>query len=420
MSDLQNPLGNPLEPQPEKKQSASYSKLSSGHIKKELGKLPTHLVIIGICLIWVIPTFGLLVTSFRPVQAINTSGWWTVLSTPPGQQAYQQSCESCHGPDGKALPAADLSDPTLVEKYPRSLQLLAMLRQPINGQPHMQDTPLPSAQQAADITGYLDTLAGITKQAKFTLNNYIDAIMGYRGTSTYREACATGTQPTDINCNLSDLLNPRGMGRAFINSLIVTIPATILPILFAAFAGYAFSWMEFKGRMGLFAILVGLQVVPLQMTLVPISKLYAQLGLNGTFLGVWLFHTGFGLPYAIYLMRNFLGSLPRDLFESAYLDGASHWTAFSKLVIPLAMPAIASLGIFQFLWVWNDLLVALVFLGGTNPVMTYQISNMVTSLGAGWQLLTAAAFLSMLLPMIVFFSLQRYFVRGMLAGAVKG
>ncbi|MDT8381393.1 MAG: carbohydrate ABC transporter permease [Brevefilum sp.] len=204
------------------------------------------------------------------------------------------------------------------------------------------------------------------------------------------------------------------------NSLIVTIPATILPILFAAFAGYAFAWMDFRGRYLLFAILVGLQVVPLQMTLVPILRFYKELGLNGTFLGVWLFHTGFGMPYAIYLMRNFLGGLPKDLFESAYLDGASHWTAFTKLVIPLATPAIASLAIFQFLWVWNDLLVSLVFLGGTTPVMTYQISNMVTSLGAGWHLLTAAAFLSMLLPMIIFFSLQRFFVRGMLAGAVKG
>ncbi|MGD2178207.1 MAG: carbohydrate ABC transporter permease, partial [Anaerolineae bacterium] len=144
------------------------------------------------------------------------------------------------------------------------------------------------------------------------------------------------------------------------------------------------------------------------------------LGLNGTFLGIWLFHTGFGLPYAIYLMRNFLGSLPRDLFESAYLDGASHWTAFWRLALPLSVPALASLAIFQFLWIWNDLLVALVFLGGRNPVLTYQISNMVSSLGAGWHLLTAAAFVSIILPMIVFFSLQRFFVRGLLAGAVKG
>jgi alpha-glucoside transport system permease protein len=210
------------------------------------------------------------------------------------------------------------------------------------------------------------------------------------------------------------------MGSAFLNSLAVAIPSTILPILFAAFAAYAFAWTHFPGRFALFALLVGLQVVPLQMTLIPISRVYAQLGLNGTFLGVWLFHTGFGMPYAIFLMRNFLSSLPRELFESAYLDGASHWTAFWSLALPLAIPAIASLGIFQFLWIWNDLLVALVFLGGQHPVLTYQIANMVTSLGSGWHLLTAAAFISMALPMLVFFGFQRYFVRGLLAGAVKG
>ena len=389
-------------------------------INKILNKLPTHIIIIFTIIIWIVPTVGLLVTSLRPVQAVNSSGWWTIFSPPQGSQQYKQYCAACHGADGTALPSADLTNPDLIKQYPRSLQLLAVLRKDINGKPHMGDTPIPSAQDTANINSYLRRISGIEAPPKFTLNNYVDAIVGYRGTATYTSACDTNTQPPDINCNTSDLLNPRGMGRAFINSLIVTIPATFLPILFAAFAGYAFAWLEFKGRFLLFAILVGLQVVPLQMTLVPISRIYAQAGLNGTFLGVWLFHTGFGLPYAIYLMRNFLGTLPRDLFESAYLDGASHWTAFRQLVIPLATPAIASLGIFQFLWVWNDLLVALVFLGGTTPVMTYQISNMVTSLGSGWQVLTAAAFLSMLLPMIVFFSLQRYFVRGMLAGAVKG
>ena len=193
----------------------------------------------------------------------------------------------------------------------------------------------------------------------------------------------------------------------------------ILPILIAAFAAYAFSWLDFKGRYFLFALLVGLQVVPLQMTLVPILKIYAQLGLAGTF---W----GSGFPHRFRPALRYLftaqpyGRAARDLFESAYLDGADHWTAFRRLVLPLTMPAIASLAIFQFLWVWNDLLVALVFLGGAKPVLTYQISNMVTSMGAGWHLLTAAAFISMLLPMIVFFALQRYFVRGMMAGAVKG
>ena len=311
-------------------------------INRILNKIPLHAITILILIIWIVPTLGLLITSFRPVTLINTTGWWTFLSTDTGDSE------------------------------------------------------------------------------RFTVDNYIDALTGYRGNKTYREDCAAGTQSLDLKCNISDLLNPRGMGRAFLNSLLVTLPATVLPILFAAFAGYAFAWLDFKGRYLLFAILVGLQVVPLQMTLVPILRVYAKLHLNGTFWGVWLFHTGFGMPYAIYLMRNFLGGLPKDLFESAYLDGANHWTAFRKLAIPLAMPAIASLTIFQFLWVWNDLLVALVFLGGTKPVMTYQISNMVTSLGAGWHLLTAAAFLSMLLPMIIFFALQRFFVRGMLAGAVKG
>jgi len=389
-------------------------------INRFLAGLPTHVVVIAVCLLWLLPAFGLLVTSLRPFQDINDTGWWTVLSAPKGMADYTASCAACHGDDGKLIATADLTDPELIGKYPRSLQLMAMLRKEIDGKPHMEDLPVPEAQQAADIANYLRRISNIENPPRFTASNYVDALVGYRGTTTYAKDCAAGAQSLDLKCNIRDLLNPRGMGRAFLNTLAVALPATVLPILFAAFAAYAFSWLHFRGRMALFAVLVGLQVVPLQMTLVPISRIYAQVGLNGTFLGVWLFHTGFGLPYAIYLMRNFLGSLPRDLFESAYLDGASHWTAFHRLALPLSVPAIASLGIFQFLWVWNDLLVALVFLGGKNPVLTYQISNMVTSLGAGWHLLTAAAFISMLLPMIVFFSLQRFFVRGLLAGSVKG
>lgn len=394
--------------------------MNLNQIKKSLSGLPTHVVMIGLCLIWFVPTMGLLVTSLRPFQDVTSTGWWTILAAPVGEAEYTQFCASCHGADGKALPKANLADPTLVNQFPRSIQLLAMLRDDINGQPHMQSIPVPKEQQAADIASHLRQISGVEVRPRVTADNYIDALVGYRGTTTYSQDCSAGRQSTDLHCDLSDLLNPRGMGRAFVNSLLVAIPSTVLPIFFAAFAAYAFAWLDFRGRTVMFAVLVGLQVVPLQMTLVPISQLYSQVGLNGTFPSVWLFHTGFGLPYAIYLMRNFLGALPRDLFESAYLDGASHWTAFHQLALPLAVPAIASLAIYQFLWIWNDLLVALVFLGGQTPVMTYQISNMVTSHGAGWHLLTAAAFLSILLPMAVFFSLQRYFVRGLLAGSVKG
>ena len=222
--------------------------------------------------------------------------------------------------------------------------------------------------------------------------------------------------------NYDSVITADDMGNAFINSLIVTIPSTIIPITIAAFAAYAFAWMDFRGRDMLFAAVVGLLVVPLHMALIPILRLYTHLGLNGSFFGIWLAHTGFGLPLAIYLLYTYISQLPQDLFESAFIDGASHYTAFTQLVIPLSVPAIASFAIFQFLWVWNDLLVALVFLG-TRPdviVVTARLSELVGSRGQEWQLLTAGAFVSMVIPLTVFFSLQRYFVRGLLAGSVKG
>jgi len=394
--------------------------MNAARFKRWLQGLPTHVILIAACLVWLLPTLGLLVTSFRPFQDVNETGWWTVLSAPKGEKEYQAYCGACHGNDGQAIATADLTNADLIKNYRRSFSLLVSLKREINGQPHMGALSVPDENTAATIAAYLRRISGIEARPRFTLDNYIDALVGYRGKATYESDCTSGQQALDLFCDWRDLGNPRGMGRAFLNSLIVAIPSTILPILFAAFAAYAFSWMHFPGRQWMFALLVGLQVVPLQMTLIPISRLYAQLGLNGTFLGIWLFHTGFGLPYAIYLMRNFIGSLPHEVFESAYLDGASHWTAFCKLAIPLSVPAIASLGIFQFLWIWNDLLVALVFLGGEHPVLTYQIGNMVTSLGSGWHLLTAAAFISMALPMIIFLALQRYFVRGLLAGSVKG
>jgi alpha-glucoside transport system permease protein len=239
--------------------------------------------------------------------------------------------------------------------------------------------------------------------------------------------------------NYETVLNQNGMARSFMNSLIITVPSTFLVILVAALAAYAFAWMQFPFRNLLFLVMVGLLVVPLQMTLIPVLKLYVELNdrigflnnevplLGGrwfgtnSYLGIWVAHTAYGLPFAVYLLRNFFGGLPRDLFESAYLDGASDFKVFTRIVLPLSMPAIAALGIFQFLWVWNDLLVALIFLGDPDRApMTLTITNLVSSFGTAYQLLTAAAFISMALPLVVFFALQRYFVQGILAGAVKG
>ncbi len=223
--------------------------------------------------------------------------------------------------------------------------------------------------------------------------------------------------------NYAHVLSQANLGTSFVNSLFISIPATVIPIFVAAFAAYAFSWMDFPGRNVLFVVVVGLLVVPLQATLIPVLSMFASWGIAGTFLAVWLAHTAYGLPFAIYLLRNFMGSLPREVFESAAIDGASSVTSFFRLALPMSVPAIAALAIFQFLFVWNDLLVALIYIGladSSRLPMTVAIANLVSSQGAGIEFLGAAAFLSMALPLIVFFSLQRFFVRGIVGGSVKG
>jgi alpha-glucoside transport system permease protein len=230
--------------------------------------------------------------------------------------------------------------------------------------------------------------------------------------------------------NYQNVLQSQGIGQAFLNSLIIAIPGTILPVLVGAFAAYAFAWMKFPGRDWIFLIIVALLIVPVQTILIPVQTVFADVNIytgvtvTGSYLAVWLVHTAMGLPFAIYLLRSFFGALPSDLFESASIDGASHLRVFFSILLPLSVPSLASLIIFQFMWVWNDLLVALIFLGG-NPdhaPLTVNIANLVNgSTGApNYEILTSAAFLSMALPLAIFFALQRYFVRGILAGSVKG
>jgi alpha-glucoside transport system permease protein len=272
-------------------------------------RLPLNLVIIVLCVIWIVPTLGVFITSFRSREAVRTSGWWEVFKAHPveGVKEYSTYCASCHGLDGKAIPEADLSDPELVAKYPRSNRLMAMLRKDINGTPHLVDPTLPekpSEAQAilAPILEYMYFLSGGGSDTwKLSLSNYADALVGYKGTGDYLSDCEQGVETTlaKFDCDISDILSPEGMGRAFINTMLVTIPAALIPILFAAVAAYAFAWMDFPGRMWLFAMLVGLQIIPLQMALVPIAKLYTDLGIQGTYFGI-LFHTASVCPMHLF------------------------------------------------------------------------------------------------------------------------
>lgn len=222
--------------------------------------------------------------------------------------------------------------------------------------------------------------------------------------------------------NYMNVIQAQGMGQAFLNSLIIAIPGTIFPLLLGAFAAYAFAWLRFPGRDFLYFVVVALLVVPSQIALLPVLQIFTSIGFTGQYWAVWIAHTAFGLPFAVFLLRNFFAALPKDLMESAHIDGASSFRTFWTIVLPLSVPALASLAIFQFMWVWNDLLVSLIFLSG-NPdhaPMTLTVANLVGQYGENYQVLTAASFLSMALPLVIFFSLQRYFVRGILAGSVKG
>jgi alpha-glucoside transport system permease protein len=279
----------------------------SGRIVKALNRTPIHIILGIVAIVWLVPTIGLLITSFRPRNDIASTGWWETLGT-----------------------------------------------------------------------------------LRFTIENY------------------------------AEVLGAQGILGAFVNSLIITIPSTIMPIFLASLAAYAFSWLRFPLRDTLFLLTVALLMVPIQVAFIPVLQLMRPFGLTQGYGGLWLAHTAFALPFGIFLLRNFFITLPKDLIEAARIDGASSIGIFRQIVVPLSVPAIAAYGIFQFLWVWNDLLVALIFAQGpgTKPI-TVQVLTLLGTYGSQWHILAASAFLLMFLPLLVFFSLQRYFVQGLLAGSVK-
>jgi alpha-glucoside transport system permease protein len=348
--------------------------------------------LIFICFVWLIPTVGLLVSSFRLPDDLQTSGWWTVFPHPD-----QVTTTSMPIPAG-----LDTSGVMTIEGATGTFdQFRAGIKAPDGRQIVWVGNKRAGRIEVRE--------QALTANTNFTLDNYGKVLTG----KDYVITSANGSTQT---------VHGDDMSGAFINSLIVTIPSTVIPILIAAFAAYGFAWMRFPGRAVLFMLVVAMLVVPLQIALVPILRDYVAVGLNGTYLAVWLAHTGFGLALAIFLLYNYISELPRDIMESAFIDGASHFQTFWRLIMPLSVPALAAFAIFQFLWVWNDYLVALIFIGTKTDtqVVTQRLVEIVGSRGDAWHLLTAGAFVSMLLPLIVFFSLQRYFVRGLLSGSVKG
>ncbi|MFT5799104.1 MAG: alpha-glucoside transport system permease protein [Candidatus Azotimanducaceae bacterium] len=369
-----------------------------------------HISVVLLVALWLFPTLGLLVSSFRTSDQISNSGWWqsmfpteqnlTLRAADPDDAGNQNLIDGLYVVQGNLFGQAGEAEISVWGASSRAYNAYE-----IGEIADLKDGETLSVQANGDYkwTSPIE-LSGrgqrvfvtATTPPEFTLDNYKQVL--FSGNST------------------------DSLAKAFFNTLTVTIPATIIPIVIAAFAAYALAWMDFPGRAILIALVVGLLVVPLQLALIPLLKLHLQIGIGKGYLGVWMAHTGFGLPLAIYLLRNYMVGLPRDIIENAKVDGATDFQIFTKIILPLSFPALASFAIFQFLWTWNDLLVAKVFLidaTGETTVMTAQIVELLGTRGGNWEILATAAFVSIAVPLCVFFAMQKYLVRGLLAGSVK-
>lgn len=370
-----------------------------------------HLSVVALVLLWLFPTVGLFVSSFRTADQISTSGWWKSLFTQEQNLVLRTAAPDTQRQegalyviDGNIFADNDASTDATISVWGTSSRAISDY-QPgdtadmgDDGRLTLQANGDYRLENEAEFSGSRGERVFVTAQTppQFTLANYEQVL--FSGSTT------------------------DSMAKAFFNTLTVTIPATIIPIVVAAFAAYALAWMRFPGRALLIAIVVGLLVVPLQLALIPLLRLHLGIGIGKGYLGVWVAHTGFGLPLAVYLLRNYMVGLPRDIIENAKVDGATDFQIFTKIILPLSFPALASFAIFQFLWTWNDLLVAKVFLidaTGETTVMTNQIVELLGTRGGNWEILATAAFVSIAVPLIVFFAMQRYLVRGLLAGSVK-
>jgi alpha-glucoside transport system permease protein len=381
----------------------------SGMAGRRQGGWMVHVAVLALVVVWVLPTFGLLVSSLRDKDLLAVSGWWTALTTTERNEV------------GRAPPPAEQVEDA--DRYVISGNLF----QPGSGAKVVRfgtSIQRPGEFEAGRTVELRDggTLT-VNGDGSYRLAS-AEPFEGSRGQRLFY----TAAFPPEFTLeNYDEVLTSEGIGQSFINSLTVAVPATCIPILIAAYAAYALAWMKFPGRALLLSIVVGLLVVPLQMSLIPLLKLYNDISTifgvpPKTYVGIWLAHTGFGMPLAIYLLRNYIAGLPGEIMESARIDGASDFDIFVRIVLPLSMPALAAFAIFQFLWVWNDLLVAMVFLGNGDDqlVLTGRLRELLGSRGGNWEILTASAFVSIVVPLAVFFSLQRFLVRGLLAGSVKG